>query len=158
MDKRILLGITLTLAIGILRATTFAQAAAESALATAHSASSTVGATSALNRALNRSGKQLAGRIQEQIPHGGVAQNQQQLKLKNRISARTVRTDSVPGNVVTSIQGAQVTCTPANPRSQTLEGKPNTESRHTNCPSKDLSLKAGPQDEYKSVITLSPPK
>src|SRR5207245_6608754 len=116
MDRRILLGMTLTLAIGIFPATTFAQAAAESALTTAHSSSSTVGATSALNRALNQSGKQLGGRIQEQIsksPQGGVPQNAQQLKLKNRTSARTVRTDSVPGNVITSIQGAEVTCTPA---------------------------------------------
>jgi hypothetical protein len=158
MDKRILFGITLTLAIGILRATTFAQAAAESALGTAHSASSTVGATSALNRALNQSGKQLAGRVQEQMPQGGVARNQQQLKLKKGISARAAHTDSVPGNVVTSIQGAQVTCAPANPKPQTPAGKPNTESRHTNCPSNDLSVKAGPEAKYKSVITLPPPK
>ena len=160
MNPRALLGSVVTIAL-VLPVTIHAQGAAESALTTAHSSSSTVGATSALNRALNQSGKQLGGRIQEQIsksPQGGVPQNAQQLKLKNRTSARTVRTDSVPGNVITSIQGAEVTCTPANPKTQTPGGKPDTESRHANCPSKDLSLKARPQDKYKSVITLSLPK
>src|SRR6266849_6487240 len=164
MQRRVLLGMTMTLALAALPVTASAQAAAESALTNAHSASSTVGAASALNRALKQSGKQLAGRIQEQTSksrQGGVRLNEQKPELQSQASGGRVRADSVPGNVVTSIQGDDVNCVPGKLETQTPAGA-DVESRQTDCRSKDPSPKTGLQNKsknnYKSVITLSFPK
>jgi hypothetical protein len=146
---------TMALALGALPTTAFPQAAAESALTTASSASSTVKAASALNQ----SSKQLAGRFQERVSkslQSGMQENKQKLQLKSQASGGTVRSDSPLEKATISIQGAEVTCAPTNPK--TPEGKPNPESGHTNCRSEDPSLKPGPQNKYKSVITLSFPK
>jgi hypothetical protein len=169
MDTRGLLRMTITLALGALPALAFGQAAAESALTNANSAAATAKAGSVLGRALNQSGRQLAGRIQEQTSKPlqlGTQPNRRQLKLKSQARAGTVRTDSVPGNVVSSIRGAAVTCEPTDLKTQAPGDKTSTESRQTNCPNKALSLQPGPQDKdkekasdkYKSVITLSFPK
>jgi hypothetical protein len=163
MGGRLLLGMVVTFALAVLPASTFAQAAAESALTTAHSTTATANAGSMLNRALNQSTKQLGGRLQEQTLkplRGGMQQNQRALKLKSQARAGTVRNDSVPGNVVTSIQGAEATCAPTDLKTQAGGDKTNTESKDKNCRSKDPSLKPGPQDKgkenkYKSAITLS---
>ena len=65
MNRRILLGMTFTLAL-VVPACALAQAAAESALVKAGSAAVTAKTGSALNSALDRSSKQLAGRVQRQ--------------------------------------------------------------------------------------------
>jgi TolA-binding protein len=164
MKRRVLLGMTITLALAALPVTASAQAAAESALTNAHSASSTVGAASALNRALKQSGNQLAGRIQEQTSksrQSGVRLNEQKPELQSQAGGGRVRADSVPGNVVTSIQGAEVNCAPSRLKTQPPAGT-EVEPRQTDCRSKDPSPNPGSQDKsknnYKSVITLSFPK
>ncbi|HEV2715841.1 MAG TPA: hypothetical protein VGU64_11305, partial [Terriglobales bacterium] len=115
MGRRVLLGTAVTFALAFLPATTFAQAAAEAALGNASSASATAKAGSVLGRALNQSGKQLAGRVQEQTANsrqGGIQQNRRALKLKSQARAGAVRTNSAPGNFITSIQGGEVACAP----------------------------------------------
>ncbi len=66
MNRCILVGMILTLAIAFARPSAFAQAAAESVLLNANSATATVKAGSALGSALNRVNKQLAGRVSQQ--------------------------------------------------------------------------------------------
>src|SRR5712691_1261204 len=62
--NRVLWGLTLTLVLTLVCIPTFAQAVAESVLLGAGSSTATVKAGSALNSALNRGSKQLAGRVQ----------------------------------------------------------------------------------------------
>jgi hypothetical protein len=86
--------------------------------------------------------------------------------LKSQPRAGTVRTDSVPGNVVSSIRGLQVNCEPTERKTQAPGNNKSTGSRPTNCPSQALLPQPRPQDKdkdkandkYRSVITLSFPK
>ena len=169
MDRHVLLKMIATLALGTLPALAFGQAAAESALTNANSAAATAKAGSVLGRALDQGGRQLAGRIQEQTSKPlqlGTQPNRRQLKLKGQARAGTVRTDSVPGNVVSSIRGAQVNCEPTERKTQAPGDNKSTGWRPTNCPSQALSPQPRPQDKdkdkandkYRSVITLSFPK
>jgi len=137
-----------TFALAVLPAAAFAQAAAEAALGNAASGSAAAKAGSVLGRALNQSSKQLAGRIQEQTSKPlqlGTQPSGQKLRLKSH--AGTVRTNSAPGNLITSIQGGEVTCAPTDLKSQASGGKANTESKDKNCGSKASSLKPGPRDK-----------
>jgi len=150
MGRRFLLGMAVTLALAVFPATAFAQAAAEAALGNAASGSATAKAGSVLGRALNQSSKQLAGRIQEQAANSrqsGIQQNRRALKLKSQARAGAVRTNSAPGNLITSIQGGEATCAPTDLKSQASGGKANTESKDKNCGSKASSLKPGPRDK-----------
>jgi hypothetical protein len=150
MGRRVLLGMAVTFALAFLSATAFAQAAAEATLGNAASASAAAKAGSVLGRALNQSSKQLAGRVQEQTANSrqsGVQQNRRALKLKSQARAGAVRTDSAPGNLITSIQGGEVTCAPTDLKSQASGGKANTPSKDKNCRTKDLSLEPAPQDK-----------
>ena len=149
MGRRVLLGMAVTFALAFLSATAFAQAAAEATLGNAASASAAAKAGSVLGRALNQSSKQLAGRVQEQMANSrqsGVL-NRRALKLKSQARAGAVRTDSAPGNLITSIQGGEVTCAPTDLKSQASGDKANTPSKDKNCRTKDLSLKPAPQDK-----------
>src|SRR5712692_1963826 len=137
MGRRLLLGMAVTFALAVLPAAAFAQAAAEAALGNAASGSAAAKAGSVLGRALNQSSKQLAGRIQEQTSKPlqlGTQPSGQKLRLKSH--AGTVRTNSAPGNLITSIQGGEVTCAPTDLKSQASGGKANTESKDKNCGSK----------------------
>jgi hypothetical protein len=150
MDTRVLLRLAVTLALTVLPAAAFGQAAAEAAMGNAASGLATAKAGSVLGRALNQSGKQLGGRVQEQTSKPlqlGTQPNQRQLKLKSQARAGAVRTNSAPGNLITSIQGGEVTCAPTDLKSQASGDKANTESKDENCGSRASSLKPGPQDK-----------
>jgi hypothetical protein len=67
MSKMILLIVSLILAFMTFSFPAFSQAIAESVLLGAGSSTATVTAGSALNSGLNQSGKQLAGRVQQQV-------------------------------------------------------------------------------------------
>src|SRR5439155_5529763 len=76
MNSRTLLGLAAFL--GIFSISAHAQAAAEAAIANAHSSASTVKAGSILGRALNQGSNQLAGRIQQVAPPRGQPNGLQQ--------------------------------------------------------------------------------
>ena len=159
MNRRILLGMTFTLAL-VVPACALAQAAAEAALANAASSAATAKAGSALNSALDRSSKQLAGRVQRQVapPASG---------RTSRVEARTVSTAPAPataaregtppaqGSMIASIQGAATSCAPAAPSAAAPGSKPAAAgSAQSDRSGQECAGKPAPQ-ERKSVITLS---
>ena len=148
--NRILWGLNLTLVLTVVRIPTFAQAVAESVLLGAGSSTATVKAGSALNSALNRGSKQLAGRVQRPAPPG-----QKSHLGAVTISRHPVKATAVPthGTVISSIQGGVTSCALA---SQRASAGSTTETLPTNCSGQPASEPA-PQ-KYKSVITLSFPK
>jgi len=159
MNKRILLAMTLILALVSLRASAFAQAAAESILLGASSSSVTAKAGTALNSILNQSSKQLAGHLQQALPttlgktsHGGA-----QPATISPTKSTAVRTGATPatGLVITSIQGAAVTsCVQENQTSSATRNKNSAETVPTNCGDQHSASRSAPA-EYKSVFTLS---
>ncbi len=170
MDRRVLLflGMAMTLVLTAFPAAAFAQAAAESVLTHAGSATAAVKAGSAMNSALNRSSKQLAGRVQEQMSKsrpGATPRNGQKPEIKAPLSASAVGADSAR-QITVSIQGGEITCAPApanppaNLKTETPQEKPNTEAKPTNCGSQHPARPQGLQakDKYKPVITVSFPK
>lgn len=153
--NRVLRGLTITLLFTLVRIPSFAQAVAESVLLGAGSSTATVKAGSALNSALNRGSKQLAGRVQRQMLQP-VSPGQKSHSGGVTISRRPVNATAVPthGTVISSIQGGVTSCALA---SQTASAAGSTtEPSPTNCSGQPASEPA-PQ-KYKSVITLSFPK
>ena len=154
--NRVLRGPTLTLVLTLVCIPTFAQAVAESVLLGAGSSTATVKAGSALNSALNRGSKQIAGRVQRhtvqtvpsKMPHSAVG----------KISTGMLKSTATPahGAVIASIQGAVISCAPARQTASAAGSKTATEPSQTNCSGQPASETA-PQ-KYKSVITLSFPK
>jgi len=155
--NRVLWGLALTLVLTLVCIPTFAQAGAESVLLGAGSSTATVKAGSALNSALNRGSKQLAGRVQrhtvqtvpsERMPHSAVG----------KISTGILKSTATPahGAVIASIQGAVISCAPGRQTASAAGSKTATEPSQTNCSGQPASETA-PQ-KYKSVITLSFPK
>ncbi len=167
MDRRVLIGVTMTFAFAVLPATAFSQAVTEYGMTTGSAATSAVKGGSAINRG----SMQLAGRLAESIGKttqnvNVMEENKQKLELKSRAGGGTVHIDSVPDKAAISIDGAEVAYTPANLKIP--QGKHTIELKHpTSLPwrkevslSRDesLSLKAELEKKYKSVINLSFPK
>jgi len=149
--NRVLRVLTITLLFTLVRIPSLAQAVAESVLLGAGSSTATVKAGSALNSALNRGSKQLAGRVQRPAPPG-----QKSHLGAVTISRHPVKATAVPthGTVISSIQGGVTNCALA---SQTASAAGSTTATSpTNCSGQPASEPA-PQ-KYKSVITLSFPK
>jgi hypothetical protein len=166
MNRRILLAITFTLALVFLRASAFAQAAAESVLLGAGSATATVKAgsalSSALNSALNQNSKQLAGHVQRQVLQpapGKMSQAGARPVSTSPVKGAAVRAGTTPaqGALVASIQGAATSCAPTKQTASTPGSETAAESAQTNCSGEHSAGKPVPQ-KYKSVITLSFPK
>jgi hypothetical protein len=171
MNRRILLAMTLTLALVVLRASAFAQAAAESVLLGAGSATATVKAgsalSSALNSALNQNSKQLAGHVQRQMLQptpGKMSQAGARPVSMSPVKATAVRAGTTPaqGALIASIQGAvtqdAVTgCAPTKQVASTPGSETAAESAQTNCSGEHSAGQPVPQ-KYKSVITVSFPK
>jgi hypothetical protein len=159
MNKRILLGTALTLALAGLQASAFAQAAAESALLGASSGTATVKAGSALGSALNQATKQLAGRVQQETSHPALGKMSQ--PGSRSVSTSPVKSTAVPssttpaqGSMIASIQGAGTRRVPPSPAASTPGSK--AEAAQTNGNGQDSA--AQPASQKKSVITLSIPK
>jgi cytochrome c biogenesis protein CcdA len=161
MKRRILLGMTFTLALAGLPASAFAQAAAESVLLNGASAGATAKFGSQLGSALNQSSKQLAGRVQQQMQPapGKVSPGRVQSIPKSPVKGTAVGAAATPGQgpMIASIQGAATRCAPINQSGSTPGSKTSTESGQTNCSGQGSATKSAPQ-KYKSVITLSLPK
>jgi hypothetical protein len=153
--NRVLRGLTITLLFTLVRIPSFAQAVAESVLLGAGSSTATVKAGSALNSAMNRGSKQLAGRVQRQMLQPANPAQKSHLGAVT-ISRYPVKATAAPthGTVISSIQGGVTSCALA---SQTASAAGSTtEPSPTNCSGQPAS-EAAPQ-KYKSVITLSFPK
>jgi len=164
MNRRILLGMTFTLALAVLHASAFGQAAAESVLLNSGAASATVKAGSALSSATNQASKQLAGRVQQQVSHpalGKTSPGGSQPVSTSPVKGTAVPSGTTPaqGPVIASIQGGGAStvpsCAPANQTPPASGSKTAAGSAQTNC--QDSAIKPAPQ-KYKSVITLSFPK
>jgi hypothetical protein len=119
MPARILLGIMLTLLLGVRAA--FPQAAAESVMLNGHAAAATTKAGSALGGALNKASNNLAGKIQT-VPKSTAANGtvQHVPAAKTQAAGATTAPDSASGtsasgkgkttsgkSMITSIQGAR---------------------------------------------------
>ena len=160
MNKRLLLGMTLTLGLSTFSLPAFSQAIAESALLGAGSSSSTVKAGSALNSALNQSSKQLTGRVQQHVSQpqlSNVPQNGRNLLPKTSTGGTTSPSTAQPRPFVVSIQRAEPNCRVVNGQTSIARGQAAAQAPPTNCVTQNISPK--PESEkYKSVITLASPK
>jgi hypothetical protein len=159
MNKRILLGMALTLALAVLEASAFAQAAAEAALLGASTATGTVKAGSALGSALNQATKQLAGRVQQETSHpalGKMSQPGTRPVSRVPVKGAAVPSSGTPaqGSMIASIQGAGNRRVPPSPVASTPGSK--AEAAQTNGNGQDSA--AQPASQKKSVINLSIPK
>jgi hypothetical protein len=154
MNPRTLLG--LTAFIGIFSLSAHAQAAAEAALANAHSSASTVKAGSALGRALNQGSGQLAGRIQQFAPaQVQTRASQPSEKLNAQATSGTARAGTpTGGSLIVSVHGGEPACTPP---SQSVQSQNAAASTTPVCGSK-ASPKTKSQNQYKSAVALSFPK
>lgn len=159
MNKRLLFGIAVTLALGALPAIALPQAAAEYAAAAGSAASLTAKTASGLAQG----SQQLAGRIQERMSKPlqseskesrAKQENRQKVERKRPNSDAVVGSNSVPGEAtIVSIQGAEVACVPESPK--TSKGVSDTQLKDSACRRGNLSLKPEVRSEEKSVITLS---
>ena len=147
----------LALAISVFPVRASCQAAAESVLLGAGSSTAAVKAGSGLNSALNRSSKQLAGRIRQEVstvpaktPRGG-----QQAPNKSA-SAATVYNRPQPGTMIVSIVGGQPNCPASNQATSRTEGKAAAAPAEESCMNRNTYKPETPRD--KSVVTLSFPK
>jgi hypothetical protein len=160
MNRRVLLGMTLTLAFTTLSLPASSQAIAESVLLGTGSSTATVKAGSDLNSALNQSSKQLTGRVQQHVsqpPLSNVPQNGRNLLPKTSTGSTTSPTTAQPGPFVVSIQRAEPNCRAVNGQTSIARGQAAAQAPTTNCVTQNISPKPESQ-KYKSVITLASPK
>jgi hypothetical protein len=160
MDRKVFLGITLTLAFTTFSLPASSQAVAESVLLGAGSSTAAVKAGSALNSSLNHNSKQLAGRIQQQVSQPrqpNTPQSAKNLLPKSQTASIAVRSGPQPGAMIVSIQGAEPNCSLTNEQTSTRQGNAAAEESPTNCASQNTSVKPK-SEKYKSVVTLSFPK
>ena len=160
MDRRVLLGMALTLAFSTFPLPASSQAIAESVLLGAGSSTAAVKAGSALNSALNQSSKRLAGGIRQQLsqpPQTNTQQSGKNLLPKSQSGGTAIGNMPQPGALIVSIQGVESNCPLTNEKTSTRQGKAAAEPPSTNCISQNTSVKPGSQ-KYKSMVTLSVPK
>jgi hypothetical protein len=160
MTRRVLLGLTFTLAFVVLQASALGQAAAESVLLNSGSAAATAKAGSALGSALTHGSKQLAGRVPQQVAQparGRTSPGTARPASTSPLQGTAVREVTTPaqGPVISSIQGAAPSRAPANQRASTPGNKTTAVSAQTKP--QDSASKPSPR-KYKSEITLSFPK
>lgn len=160
MDRRILSGITLTLALAVPHSTACAQAAAESVMLNAGSSTATVKAGSKLGSALNRADKQLAERVRQTVQPapGKTSPGGTQPVSVSPVKDTAVRSGATPpqGSMIASIQGTVTRCGPTNQTASTQGNKTAAGAPETNCSGQDSASKSA--QKYKSVITLASPK
>src|SRR5215471_13060057 len=136
MNRRVfLLGITLTLVFTTFSLPASSQAVAESVMLGAGSSTATAKAGSALSSALNQSGKQLAGRVQQVSgPSQTKTQTGRNLIPKDQTARADTRSMPQPGAMIVSIQGAKPNCSLTNAQTATRQGKA-VEAYPTKCSS-----------------------
>jgi hypothetical protein len=159
MNKKVLLEITLTLASTTFSVPAFSQAMAESVLLGAGSSTATVSAGSALNSSLNRSSKQLAGRVQQQVSRPQQAKTPPSVKhlLPNAQNRGTAdRRAPQSGDLTVSVKGAEPNCAVRGNETSGGQGTGAGQTPHTNCISPNASGKPEPT-KYKSVVTVTFP-
>ena len=160
MDRRVLLGMAVTLAFSTFPLPASSQAIAEYVLLGAGSSTAAVKAGSALNSALNQSSKRLAGGIRQQLsqpPQTNTQQSGKNLIPKSQSSGTAIGNIPQSGAMIAFIQGAEGSCPPTNEKPSTHQGKAAVEPPSANCITKNTSVKSGSQ-KYKSMVTLSFPK
>jgi hypothetical protein len=160
MSKTILLRISLILAFMTFSFPAFSQAMAESVLLGAGSSTVTATAGSALNSALNQSGKQLAGRVQQKVsrpPQARTSQTGRNLLPKSQAGGTASRKAPQPGELIVSIQAAELSSPRTNKAAYRGRNKTTLESAASNSVSNKDSGEEGTQ-KYKSVVTVSIPK
>jgi hypothetical protein len=175
VNKRVFLGIGLIAVLSPL--TAFTQAAAESALINSLSSSSTIKAGSALNHALNQGSAQLGARIQERTsgpmrigvqPTTPWPQRRNQVG-QSQVGRSQVRQSQTKGNLSLSsgstrgtgpifIHGGEVACAPTPSIGPSSSAKTNSGPATTDCHGKGSTSNSGNPDQYKSFVTLPPPK
>jgi hypothetical protein len=164
MTRMILLRISLILAFITFSSPAFSQAMAESVLLGAGSSTGTVSAGSALNSSLNRSSKQLAGRVQQQVlrpqrtqPPRIRTQSGKTFLPKNQTP--TTKTPSIPqaGALIVSVQGAESSSPRTIEPASAGRGKTTLQQPATNSMADKTSTEVGSQ-QYKPVVTVEFPK
>ena len=159
MDRRVLLGITLTLACTTFSLPASSQAVAESALLGAGTSTAAVKAGSALNSALNQSSKQFAGRVQQQVlqpPQTKKPQSGKNLLPTAQNNGTADRRAPQRGEMTVSIQGAEPNCAVRDEQTSAVQDTGTARAPRTNCLSPNASRKPGSQ-KYKSVVTITFP-
>jgi hypothetical protein len=114
MNRKVLLGIAVTLSFTTFSLPASSQAIAESVMLGAGSSTAAVRAGSALNSALKPGGSQLAGRVQQEIlrpsqtksPPRKISRTGKNLFPRNQDALRQARIVSQPGELIVSVQGA----------------------------------------------------
>jgi hypothetical protein len=158
MERTILLGIVLILVSNTFSLSAFSQAIAESVTLGAATSIAGTKAGSTLSSALNRSSKQLAGRVQQHLSQSQPTTTPQSGRAAlPKSQSHEISTANQPqsGALAVSIQGAEPNC--RQEQSLQQQGKARAETPSTNCISPNASVKSGSQ-KYKSTVTVSFPK
>jgi hypothetical protein len=140
MNRRVLLGIALTLGFTTTPLPASSQAIAESVMLGAGSSTAAVKAGSALNSALNQGGRRFTGGVQQQVLRPSQTSQRKtsvarkSFLPKNQNAPRNRPSVPQPGTLIISVQGAE----PTNRKGDTTSNQPRSQ-------------------KYKSAITLSFP-
>jgi hypothetical protein len=155
-ERKLLLGIAFILVCNVLSLPASSQAIAESVTLGAATSIAGTNAGSALGSALNRSSKQIAGRVPEQLsqPQPTSTPKGKRALLPKSQSHGISTAQPQSGALVVSVQGAEPSC--RQEQSSQQQGKAGPETPPTSCISPNASPKPDSQ-KYKSVVTVSFP-
>jgi hypothetical protein len=154
--NRITLFVIVAVGLAAFRIPALSQAAAESALIGATSSLSTVNAASSLNRALNQSSGQLAGRLQKVSPISPQHLTQQHARkaiLKSPVRTAAGHTDSL-GLMIVSIQGGETRCEAGSAQPEGKKDRSDAETPNTKCIGADASSKPKLLQPHNSAVPL----
>ena len=160
MNKKLFLGIALTLTFTTFSLPVSSQAIAESVLLGAGSSTAAVKAGSALNSALKQGGRRVGEGVQQQVlrppqtSQRKTSLGRKSFLPKNQNTPRNRPSVPQPGTVIVSVQGAKTSSAPSDKRISTAPGETTVGSSPTNLKGDTTSL--GSQ-KYKSAITISFP-
>src|SRR4051812_37433940 len=163
MDKKVLLGIAVTLSFTTFSLPASSQAIAESVMLGAGSTTAGVKAGFALNSALNQGGGRLAGEVQQQVLRPSqtsqrkTSLGRKSLLPRNQNTPRNRPSVPQPGTLIVSVQGAETNSAVRDKPISTGRGETPVASSPTNLKGDTTSTEPGSQ-KYKSAITLSFPK
>ena len=165
MERLVLIGVTLSIGLGVFTGTAFSQGVAEYSITTGSVSSATVKAGSAVNQGTKR----LAGRLGENLSKSTqsvVPENKQKSERRSPAGGGAVRTASALDRPAGSFKPIQAVCSPG--EIKTSGAKSNARSIQASCLSSsknmspnggaDSSAKPLPHDKYPSSINLSFPK
>jgi hypothetical protein len=162
MNKKVFLGIALTLPFTTFSLPASSQAIAESVILGSGSSTAAVKAGSALNSALKQGGGRLAGEVQQQLLRPSqtsqpkTSLGRKSLLPRNQNAPRNRPSVPRPGTFIVSVQGAETSSAVTDKPIPTGRGETPVASP-TNLKGDTTSIKPGSQ-KYKSAITLSFPK